>query len=441
MAPIPNQGFRRDLDLLETPNDIVALDNLMGVGIGEDLRFIQNNLRNTSSIPFNNVDANGFFSFQEDRSLQIESLSSVQVGQQNETRIIVNLVHPYDLKPQNTVELEGITDSGVTVFNGQYAVTSVSVDSKTIRLTYPNNVIVKNNISISGVSFKHKADNIFTFTQDDVINVSLAATFTVGTSSTTFSENTDYFVTESNGINKFKLSKTPSGSIVGLTTITVAGLATALTPIGSDYFKFVRKDPVNNAQLINFIKPEIQDSSGDFAYLAGDDAGTINQTIDTTQSNIEAAEYFTLKKYRGDRTLIETNESIKYEGSVVLNDPDNYIENSGTGSALAPGVYIGNTRAFSSDNNPWDKVGIALTTSSDQVSIGKLSFLDGSAVSGGDTPGSMVIGLDNGTEGIGTDLETLPSNVDASSFTHKIPIEVEDENGNSESYYLLVTET
>ena len=438
MAPIPNQGFRRDLDLLETPNDIVALDNLMGVGIGEDLRFIQNNLRNTSSIPFNNVDANGFFSFQEDKSLQIESLSSVQVGQQNETRIIVNLVHPYDIKPQNTVELEGITDSGVTVFNGQYAVTSVSVDSKTIRLTYPNNVIVKNNISISGVSFKHKADNIFTFTQDDVINVSLAATFTVGTSSTTFSENTDYFVTESNGINKFKLSKTPSGSIAGLTTITVAGLATALTPIGSDYFKFVRKDPVNNAQLVNFIKPEIQDSSGDFAYLEGDDAGTINQTIDTTQSNIEAAEYFTLKKYRGDRTLIETNESIKYEGSVVLNDPDNYnqtgnlVLNQGVEGSPAPGIYIGGTRAFSSDNNPWREsvatgdVDGKLTTESEEVSIGELAFLDGNE--------SMVItGIDN-------DVSTVSGDT-ADSLTHKIPIQILDAaTGGKETFYLLVTE-
>ena len=71
MSVIQSQGYRRDLNLEETPNDNVALDNLMGIGINEDLRFIQNNLRNTSSIPFNNVDSDGFFSFGEDNSLQI----------------------------------------------------------------------------------------------------------------------------------------------------------------------------------------------------------------------------------------------------------------------------------------------------------------------------------------------------------------------------------
>ena len=55
MSVIQSQGYRRDLNLEETPNDNVALDNLMGIGINEDLRFIQNNLRNASSIPYNNV--------------------------------------------------------------------------------------------------------------------------------------------------------------------------------------------------------------------------------------------------------------------------------------------------------------------------------------------------------------------------------------------------
>ena len=41
---IANQGYRRDLDLLETPNDFTALDNLGGVGISFDLQIIQNNL-------------------------------------------------------------------------------------------------------------------------------------------------------------------------------------------------------------------------------------------------------------------------------------------------------------------------------------------------------------------------------------------------------------
>ena len=43
---IANQGYRRDLNLLETPNDFTAIDNLFGVGISFDLQIIQNKLRN-----------------------------------------------------------------------------------------------------------------------------------------------------------------------------------------------------------------------------------------------------------------------------------------------------------------------------------------------------------------------------------------------------------
>ena len=44
---IPNQGYRRDLNLAETTSDRVALANLGGAGIAEDLDKLANNLRNT----------------------------------------------------------------------------------------------------------------------------------------------------------------------------------------------------------------------------------------------------------------------------------------------------------------------------------------------------------------------------------------------------------
>ena len=45
---ISNQGYRRDLNLQETVNDTVALDNLAGAGTADDISYLQNNLRNTS---------------------------------------------------------------------------------------------------------------------------------------------------------------------------------------------------------------------------------------------------------------------------------------------------------------------------------------------------------------------------------------------------------
>ena len=442
MAVINNQGYRRDLNLSETEDEESAISNLMGTGIDADLRYLQNNLRNVSKIPFNTVDSAGFFSFVDDKTLAIQNISSEQITGQNNSRVRVTLTESYLLKQGNLVELVGISQSGATALNGQYTVQTVSTDSKIITLKKNNLVYVNNSVSISGVSFIHKAENIFTYTQDDVVNLNVQATFTVGSSSTILNTNTDYYVTDSNGINKFKLSYTASNSIAGVTTIAIphdiSSPTVLSTPSGASQFEFVRKNPVHRDQILFFKYPEVQDTEN-FNYL-GDN--TINDTLVSTQSNIESAEYFTLKKYRGDKGLVSTDESIKYEGSVVLNDPQNYnntsdnVLNKGVEGSPAPGIYIGGTRAFSSDNNPWGKegaanaVGSALTTSSEEVSIGELTFLDGSLLNTSEE-GSMII------EGIDSDVEDV--SVIASSFTHKVPIKIDDASGNQQSYFLLVS--
>ena len=404
---ISNQGYRRDLNLQETTNDTVALDNLAGAGTADDISYLQNNLRNTSNVGFNKIDSNGFFSFATDRLISASAISTQ--GDGTNTTITVTLTNPYLLKFGDLVELEGITES--TSLNSQYSVSAVSPDLKTITFVKSGLNYTNSGLSLSGVSFKLKVQNIFIFTDGDVVN--LSENVTIGGVSLT--ENTNYYVVQSDGIGKFKLSTTLGGSAISIT-----GSATA----SPDNFQFKRKDDVHQQQVINYIPPEIQDTE-DFSYPSD-----INSTIDETQGNIESAEYFTLKKYRSDQS-VTTSESIKFEGSINLHDPDNYnqtgslVTNQGVTGAPAPGIYIGDTRAFSSDNNPWNKVGTALTTSAEEVSIGELAFLDGT--------NSMVI------TGIGTDIRTVSGEV-ASSFTHKIPIKVQDASGNQESYFLLLTQ-
>ena len=417
---ISNQGYRRDLNLQETTNDTVALDNLAGAGTADDLSYIQNNLRNTSNIPFNSIDSNGFFSFANDRLLSASSIVSIGNSDANgndinESTIQVGLTNPYLLKFGDLVELQGITEN--TSLNGQYSITAVSPDLQTITFI-KSGIHTDINHSLSGVSFISKSQNVFTFTDEDVIN--LNENVTIG--GVGFTENTNYYVVESDGVSKFKLSTTLGGS-----AITIPGNSTA----NPDNFQFKRKDDVHQQQVINYIPPEVQDTE-DFGYPSN-----INDTIDTTQGNIESAEYFTLKKYRGDQS-VTTPESIKFEGSINLHDPADYnqtgslVTNQGVTGAPAPGIYIGDTRAFSSDNNPWtestdDDGGSTskLTTESEEVSIGEVAFLDGN--------NSMVI------TGIENDVSTV-SGVVASSFTHKIPIQVQDGSGNKELYYLLLTE-
>ena len=418
---IQNQGFRRDLNLKETEDDRTAFDNLAGSGTSKDISFLQNNLRNKSSIPFYVVDSDGFFSTASDKVIGISSITAngvIDNDGNRSTTIQVSLINSHLIKFGDLIKISGITGAGANIVNGEFSVSGTSNDLKTFSFSKVGSALTETYTSVSGITFSLSASDIFSFTKDDVINVNQEVKL-VGSGTTILSPNTDYYVSNSDGLTKFKLSTSPS--TVGLNTITIAGGA-SLTP---DNFQFNRKDPVHQQQIINYIQPDIQDD--EFNYL---DGGSINGTMDLTQANIETAEYFMGKKYRGDADTT-TTDPIAFEGSVVTNDPNNYnnlasnITNNNP-VRRSPGVYIGDTRAFSSDNNPWNKVGTALTTSAEEVSIGELAFLDGT--------NSMVI------TGIGTDIRPVSPSEVASSFTHKIPVRVQDASGNQESYFLLLTQ-
>ena len=417
---IQNQGFRRDLNLKETEDDRTAFDNLAGSGTSKDISFLQNNLRNISSIPFYAVDSDGFFSTANDKVIGITSITAngvVDNDGNKSTTIQVSLIDPHLIKFGDLVKISGITGAGLKIVNGEFSVSGTSNDLKTFSFSKVGSALTETYTSVSGITFSLSPADIFSFTKDDVINVNQEVKL-VGSGTTILSPNTDYYVSDSDGLTKFKLSTSPS--TVGFNTISIAGGA-SLTP---DNFQFDRKDPVHQQQIINYIQPDIQDD--EFSYLDGE---SINGTMDSTQANIETAEYFMGKKYRGDADTT-TTDPIAFEGSVVINDPNNYnnVASNITNNnpvRRSPGVYIGDTRAFSSDNNPWNKVGTALTTSAEEVSIGELAFLDGT--------NSMVI------TGIGTDIRSVSGEI-ASSFTHKIPVKIQDANGNQESYFLLLTE-
>ena len=311
-----NQAFRKDLNLEEVVNDTVAINNLAGAGIADDLRVIQNNLRNISTLSCNTV-TNGFFSF-------------------------------------------------------------------------PNNE--------------------FVFTNDDVVKVNP----TVAIGGITLTADTEYFICNSNGETQFKLSTKPS--TLGINTIIPSNVSeTGLT------INFLRKDEVTQSNIINFIKPEIQDSDGggggadgagenNFEYL---EARSINDTFDIVSSTNQTSKFFIGQKYRADEDRITTKD-LNCEGTIVISDPVSLNVNStGLSNSKSPGVYIGETRAFSSDSNPWSEVGSALLTDSTEVSVGELNFADNITIEG-ITP-------------------TSATSVLATTFTHKLPVVI-----NGETYYLLL---
>ena len=106
---IQNQGFRRDLNLQETEDDRNAIDNLAGAGTNKDLAFLQNNLRNTSSIPFYTVDSDGFFSTANDRVIEINGITGVGTVSEDgnkSTVVTVTLVNPFLIKFGDLVKIK-----------------------------------------------------------------------------------------------------------------------------------------------------------------------------------------------------------------------------------------------------------------------------------------------------------------------------------------------
>lgn len=238
-------------------------------------------------------------------------------------------------------------------------------------------------------------NNEFVFTNDDIVGVS--TNVTIGATTLTFGA--EYFICNSNGETQFKLSTTPS--TVGINTIIISDVTgIAVT--------FVRKDPVTQDNIVNYIQPQYQDEN--FSYLSGTD---INSALRGVSSQNETARFFITQKYRTDEDRT-TNKNLNYEGTISISDPVNLNVNSaGLSNAKSPGIYIGDTRAFSSDNNPWSEDTSALLTNSTEVSIGELNFANNITI-----------------EGI---TATSATSVLATTFTHKLPVII-----NGETYYLLL---
>ena len=270
--------------------------------------------------------------------------------------------------------------------------------------------ILSNNLrNTSSIAYNSNLNGFFTFpesqqavfTNDDVVSVGTTVSF----ASTTLQPSVEYFICNSDGESQFKISSTSSTSDVGVSTITISGTP---SPVA---FNIIRKDPVHKENLINFIKPEVQDALGEFSWI-----DNLNASFDESGSNIDSARYFIEKKYQNGRDL-SNDRDIKYEGSVTISDPANLNANKvGLDDPKSPGVFIGDTRAFSSNDQPWTETGTSIETSSETVSVGELTF--------------------NGDVKIeGLNVENQSSNVVIKGYTHKLPVVI-----NGTTYFILLTE-
>ena len=423
MAKLANQGYRLDLNLFESSDDKSVWDNLYNPGISDDLKILVNNLKNTSILGPGNESHPVTFSF------TTNDTNDANYGVENQPQFRA----PCFFTTTKVPAIEGLSDT-----------------------TYSNDDIIQIDKTVvfkigtqdgSGVVGQGVAgpDSSGAFSADP----NNPAPFT---STITLSAGTNYYVCNSNARNSFKISTTPSYSISGISTIPIFDVDSSTTGDNATTYSFIRTDAVYTPSLSAFIKPDIMDDS--FSYLSGDN---INTTFDSNVNAYEYSEFLITKKYKTNER-IKTDRDIKYEGSVRVKDPDNYnttqvILNQTTtvdGDASfpdSPGVFIGNTRAFSTDNNPWEKDSSLFSTKThaDEVKIGDLEF--GGVVdpsSGNITDGKIKIdGLSiahpvtGDVEIVDVDTEDLSDNnlgkLLKGTNVYKFPMII-----NGETYYILV---
>lgn len=400
-----NQGVRQDLNFSEIENEVVALSNLSEVGLAADLRIIQNNLRNTSHLAFNSVDlTTDEFVFNTDKTLSVTAgvgavLQDSIFGKSSELTIEVSPA--YNTYKGEVITVSGFTGTASTIFNGTYQTIRVGTGGTSITYKKDNCLFTGTGNVDGSTQAVIKSGTNFVYTNDDIVSPSID----VSVGSTTLSAGTEYFICGSDAETKFQLSFTPSTNPSGISTINITAVPSQ--------FDFIRKEPVLKSNLTNFQRPEIQDEQEFRSYLVS----TINATMDFTQANGENANYFITKKYKGtEDTTVDTD--IKFEGTVNLFDPVGFNANSSDLlDSKSPGIFIGNTRAFSADNNPWFTEAQHLSTNSFEVSIGELEFLGGAI----DIEGISAVSA---------------TSVEATTFTHKIPVNI-----NGETYYLLLKQS
>jgi hypothetical protein len=395
-----NQGFRKDLNLQETNDETKSLNNLGGSGIANDLRILQNNLRNTSTLSFNTTVgaaiSSGYFYF-------------------GPTEFVFTNDDVVGVKTDITVGV------GVTLYkDNTYYICNSNTEDQFKLSTTPSTVGV-NTITVSSLpppTDIHYTVNSVIVGTGGTGYTGLSTTVTISSPETSW------------GIRATAVAEVSNGSVVSITVtsegrgylsapkITISkpnvgiNTATATLELTTNYYTnidFIRKDSVSKENILNIIKPTFQDNEG-FNYIGG---SSINDAFNGIAAANETARYLITKKYKSNQNTTSNND-INVEGSIKINDPQGF--NSGTAglsSSVSPGIFINDTRAFSSNNNPWTQVGTELTTSSDLVSIAELYFANDITITG-----------------ISTETAT---NVAVTTYTHKLPVVI-----NGETYYILL---
>jgi hypothetical protein len=447
MPVIANQGYRKDLNLVEGLDDSATWNNLYQAGLSNDLAILRNNLRNTSQLGISSLTLDtsavglaSFFSFQKSNTSPYTNGEARELVFTNDdvvgfshtvtfgtgagaTSVVGGSSPNYYVCSSNGLDKFKISVRASNETVGAGLVVGVSTIHEIT--SYPPETIGGRTWAASGsiIKFAHDGRKDLSRSNDSFSNLTASG----GTGSGAVWNTSDYGATiefandAADPTGKAIGSNYRVGDVLTLTSTMIGGgsdIKITITDVQD--FRIIRKDPVIRNNLTNFIPPEIQDDSN-FSWLNGEIVPVFQQTA----SNSDTANYFIGKKYRSNADTI-TPKDIKLEGSSTVDDPANSnTSQANINASDSPGVFIGATRAFSSDNNPWEKIGTAgasdatLRTQSYQSSIGELEFRDDIEITG--------------VSQVTVSSSTLGSYSPGTKDLWKVPVVI-----NGETYFLLL---
>lgn len=462
-----NQGYVSAFNLSETIDEVLAINNLGGGSISDDLSVFAGNTRNISRI----VYKPGFDRFSVVNSsiatrFTFDLLSVYGNGDPiyvEAGRTINNITYDFDNDILTIVfDREhglGVTDVGAVItivdsyFDGPATAFFNNKEFKIASIPDTTSITIINTGYLDSYTeppgIFNPAANL-SIGQDVRYVYALTESFPLPAP---LSYTKEYFISYSDSVSSFEITEFFRRGILVQSIL--------LTESVVDPLIFVRKNTVSRANLLNLVVPTFQDTRGSIfiqsIYYNSVLSRNFNQNFTFLESTLDSATFYRRKKYRRSTSNVFNENPIKLEGNMRTLDPD--LANSGTEDIFAetsPGIFIIDPdstetniiklRSFSDNTSPWEFDGV------DTLEFSAETLIPGNTQPA-DIPAARAAALADQTMSIGNMVLAGPVNGDPISmdnlqnvvvetgsftpsqkFTHKLPVLI-----NGEEYNILLT--
>jgi hypothetical protein len=457
MAVSVNLGYVASFNLSETIDETLAINNLGGGSISDDLSVFSGNTKNVSRIiykpglsNFSIVDTGISTKFKFDLISCYGNGDPIVIKSGKTISTIT-----YDISDDSltvvfdTAHNLQINDIGseIQIFNSYFnGPGTVFFNEKPYRIS---NILNATSIKISNTGYTDVyTDPPGTFSKTINLSIGASERYTYATTEafdlpSPLVYGTEYYIAFSDAINSFQITEFFRRGLL-ITAIRITD------PVTNPLI-FERKNIVTQRNLLNLVRPDFQDDRDNVDAIYNNSVlqRSFNQNFDYLESTLDGANFFRLKKYKRSASNTFDENPIKIEGDLKTLDPDN--ANTGTEKIFtetSPGIFIIDPsstkdnivklRSFSDNTSPWELNGNVLEYSAQslvtpnggvtqsQALAGQTMSIGNLILKGGINP----IAIDNLQNIIAENGNLKPSQ----KFTHKLPVII-----NGEEYNILLT--